>query len=144
MLAALGTASYAADGAKAETRSLLVAFPGAEGFGALASGGRGGTLYHVTNLNDRGPGSFRDAVTTERRIVVFNVGGYVNLASPVSIASNITIAGQTAPGEGICLKNYTVSCASRTTSSSGTSACGRASRSSRTRNARSDWASAAT
>ena len=77
----------------------------------MASGGRGGTLYHVTNLDDRGPGSFRDAVSTERRIVVFDVGGYVDLASPVSIASNITIAGQTAPGEGICLKNYTVSCA---------------------------------
>jgi pectate lyase len=92
-----------------EARPPLVAFPGAEGFGALASGGRGGTIYHVSNLDDHGPGSFRDAVGTERRIVVFDVGGYIDLASPVSVASNITIAGQTAPGEGICLKNYSVS-----------------------------------
>ena len=94
---------------KVEARPPLVAFPGAEGFGALASGGRGGTIYHVSNLDDHGPGSFRDAVGTERRIVVFDVGGYIDLASPVSVASNITIAGQTAPGEGICLKNYSVS-----------------------------------
>jgi pectate lyase len=89
--------------------SQLVAFPGAEGFGALASGGRGGEIYHVTNLNDHGAGSFRDAVSKERRIVVFDVGGYINLASEVRVASNITIAGQTAPGEGVCFKNYNIS-----------------------------------
>ena len=99
----------AADRSTAAAPSALIAFPGAEGFGALATGGRGGEVYHVSNLKDRGPGSFRDAVSTQRRIVVFDVGGYIQLASPVSIASNVTIAGQTAPGEGVCLRNYTVS-----------------------------------
>lgn len=87
----------------------LRAFPEAEGFGAYATGGRGGTVFHVTNLNDSGPGSFRDAVSTGNRIVVFDVGGWIELASPVSVQDNITIAGQTAPGEGIGLKNYGVS-----------------------------------
>jgi hypothetical protein len=77
------------------------AFPGAEGYGANATGGRGGTIVHVTNLNDSGPGSFRDAVSHSNRIVVFDVGGYVNLQSAVSVSGNITILGQTAPGDGI-------------------------------------------
>jgi hypothetical protein len=78
-----------------------VAFPGALGFGKKATGGRGTAVYHVTNLNDTGTGSFRDAVSTGSRIVVFDVGGYVNLQTPVSVKSNLTIAGQTAPGDGI-------------------------------------------
>jgi len=78
-----------------------VAFPGAVGFGRVATGGRGSSVYHVTNLNDAGTGSFRDAVSQSNRIVVFDVGGYVTLATPVSVKSNLTIAGQTAPGDGI-------------------------------------------
>jgi len=85
------------------------AFPGAEGFAANATGGRGGTVCHVTNLNDSGPGSFRDAVSHDNRFVVFDVGGYIPLRSALSIHSNITIAGQTAPGEGIATRNYEVS-----------------------------------
>src|SRR6185437_15632670 len=76
-------------------------FPGAYGFGSGATGGRGGSIYHVTTLADSGVGSFRDAVSHSRRIVVFNVGGYVALQSAVSVSDNITIAGQTAPGGGI-------------------------------------------
>ncbi|HAJ80364.1 MAG TPA: hypothetical protein DCO75_11405 [Fibrobacteres bacterium] len=78
-----------------------LAFPGALGFGAYASGGRGGSVYHVTNLNDTGAGSFRASVSGSNRIVVFDVGGYIKLSSAVSVSSNITIAGQTAPGGGI-------------------------------------------
>jgi len=87
----------------------MQAFPGAEGFGARATGGRGGKTYHVTNLNDSGPGSFRDAVSQGRRIVIFDVGGVIRLASNVEVSSDITIAGQTAPGEGICLYGRSVS-----------------------------------
>lgn len=78
-----------------------VAFPGALGFGNGATGGRAGTVYHVTNLEDAGTGSFRDAVSKPNRIVVFDVGGYIVLKTAVSMASNITVAGQTAPGQGI-------------------------------------------
>jgi pectate lyase len=88
----------------------LPAFPGAEGFGALATGGRGGTVYHVTNLNDAGPGSLRDAVSQDNRIIVFDIGGYIALKSPLGVSrKNLTIAGQTAPGDGIGIRNFQVS-----------------------------------
>ena len=82
----------------------VMAFPGALGFGANATGGRGGTVYHVTSLADDGsPGTFRAAVSQPNRIIVFDVGGYINLGSAVAPSSSLTIAGQTAPGGGIGL-----------------------------------------
>ena len=84
----------------------IKAFPGAVGGGSLATGGRGGEVVHVINLNDSGDGSFRDAVSKPGRIVVFDVGGTIELNADVVVASDITIAGQTAPGGGgITLKN---------------------------------------
>ena len=87
----------------------VLSFPTAVGVGKLATGGRGGTVYHVTNLNDSGTGSFRDAVSVSNRIIVFDVGGYINLSTPISVKSNITIAGQTAPGGGIGIMGREVS-----------------------------------
>ncbi|UYQ95659.1 autotransporter-associated beta strand repeat-containing protein [Chitinophaga horti] len=78
-----------------------LAFPGAEGFGRYATGGRYGSVYHVTNLNNTGPGSLRDAVSAPDRIVVFDVAGVIRITSRIVVARNIYIAGQTAPGEGI-------------------------------------------
>lgn len=105
LLSALAAAAAAAAGAATP----LPAFPGAEGFGALATGGRGGRICHVTTLADAGPGSFREAVGRPHRVVVFDVGGVIHLQRDVRVANDLTIAGQTAPGDGICLYGAGVS-----------------------------------
>ena len=84
------------------------AFPGAEGHGRYVTGGRGGKIVHVTNLNDSGTGSFREAVKSSKRIIVFDVAGVIALKSDLKFADNITILGQTAPSPGITLRYYTV------------------------------------
>lgn len=86
-----------------------LAFPGAEGFGALASGGRGKPAVVVTNLNDDGPGSFRQAVSQAGATVVFGTSGVIHLKSNISLPSDLTIAGQTAPGSGITIADAKVS-----------------------------------
>jgi hypothetical protein len=91
------------------------AFPDAEGYGKLSVGGRGGQVMEVTNLNDAGAGSFRAACAASGpRIVVFRVAGIIELASDIVIANPfITIAGQTAPGNGICIKHLSTGNANR-------------------------------
>lgn len=88
------------------------AFPGAEGHGRYVTGGRGGIVKHVTNLNDKGTGSFRDAVSgSSKKIVVFDVAGVIPLSSDLTIGANTTIMGQTAPYPGITLRYKTIRCA---------------------------------
>src|SRR5262245_51028754 len=87
----------------------LPAFPGAEGGGAFTPGGRGGRVIAVTNLDDSGPGSFRAACEAEGpRTVVFRVAGVIEIKTPVKINHPyITIAGQSAPGDGVCVRGHT-------------------------------------
>ncbi|MFT3785392.1 MAG: hypothetical protein QM770_04400 [Tepidisphaeraceae bacterium] len=97
VLATLSTSLHAADA--------LPAFPGAEGLGAKATGGRGKEVVEVTNLNDDGASSLRDALSRGNRTVVFRVSGTINLKTTLRLTEpNVTIAGQTAPGGGICLR----------------------------------------
>ena len=107
LLTAFQPALQHAAGIPASAAGKLLAFPGAAGAGRYATGGRGGEVYHVTNLNDSGAGSLRDAVSRPNRIVVFDVSGTIELEGNIVCSDNITIAGQTAPGgSGITLKNY--------------------------------------
>lgn len=93
-----------------------LAFPEARGWGRFATGGRYGSVYHVTNLNDSGAGSLRDAVSTRNRIVVFDVAGVIKLNSRLVFASNLYVAGQSAPGEGITVYGNGVSFSGSTNS----------------------------
>ena len=90
-------------------KAAIPAFPGAEGAGSFTLGGRGGKVFEVTNLAESGPGSLRRAIEAQGpRIVVFRISGIIMLEKLLTISNPyITIAGQTAPGDGICIRGQT-------------------------------------
>lgn len=95
---------------RAQEHTASIAFPGAEGFGKYTTGGRGGKVYIVSSLADKGAGSFREAAEAKgKRIIVFAISGTIHLESRLSIKGDVTIAGQTAPGDGICFADQPVS-----------------------------------
>ncbi len=96
-------------GTPARAAEPLPAFPGAEGFGANTPGGRGGKVLFVTNLDDSGPGSLREACEADGpRLVLFRVAGLITLQKPITVTKPfLTVAGQSAPGEGVCLRGAT-------------------------------------
>ena len=102
---------HAASSIRAE-ESKQLAFPGAEGFGKYAKGGRGGDVYHVTTLHDDGPGSLRFGIdmADHPRTIVFDVAGTIQLVTPIRMEgkSYMTIAGQTAPGKGITIRDHAI------------------------------------
>ena len=123
-LIALGSvsAAFAAESAELSAPGDLPAFPGAEGGGMYTTGARGEEAPEIYSCNQscgrRLPGTFRDAVSKDNRIIVFDVAGNIELDSELTISSsNLTILGQTAPGDGICIKNAAVSSIGAPTSS---------------------------